>query len=69
MIQKRNLWVIIGSVVLLSAILSGFVLLQNSAEDIHRILKVRRDAIRVVHNGVDTDFFDGNGKYPKEPNR
>jgi len=41
---------------------------ENSAEDIHRILKVRREVLRVVHNGVDTDFFDGNGKYPKEPN-
>ena len=41
---------------------------ENSAEDIHRLLKVRRDALRVIHNGVDTDFFNGNGKYPKEPN-
>ena len=41
---------------------------ENSAEDINRILKVRRDALRVIHNGVDTDFFDGNGRYPKEPN-
>ncbi|MCJ7626538.1 MAG: DUF4367 domain-containing protein [Anaerolineaceae bacterium] len=32
--QKRNIWTIIGSVILLSAVLSGFVLLQNSAEDI-----------------------------------
>lgn len=32
--QKRNLWIIIGCVILLSAVLSGFILLQNSAEDI-----------------------------------
>jgi len=41
---------------------------ENSAEDIHRILKVRRNVLRVILNGVDSDFFDNNGKFPKEPN-
>ncbi|HEY32018.1 MAG TPA: glycosyltransferase family 4 protein [Dehalococcoidia bacterium] len=41
---------------------------ENSAQDINRILNVRCDAIRIVLNGVDTDYFDGNGHIPKEAN-
>jgi len=41
---------------------------ENSAQDINRILNVRHEALRVVLNGVDTDYFDGNGHIPKEAN-
>jgi glycosyltransferase involved in cell wall biosynthesis len=41
---------------------------ENSAEDINRILKLRRDSLRIVLNGVDTTYFDGNGHVPKEAN-
>jgi len=41
---------------------------KRSAEDISRIFKVSDDALRVVLNGVDTDFFFSNGEIPKEPN-
>lgn len=40
----------------------------RSAEDIQRIFNVKADALRVVLNGVDTDFFHNNGDGPKEPN-
>jgi outer membrane lipoprotein-sorting protein len=58
MIQKRNLWIIIGSVILLSAVLSGFVLLQNSAEDILtqtlETMKTIKDVHAVIELNVDS---------------
>ena len=40
---------------------------ENSAEDIHRVFHVPREAMRVVYNGVDADFFNSDGHVPKEP--
>jgi len=42
---------------------------QTSAEDIQHFFKVPEKALRVVLNGVDIDFFNGDGLVPKEPNR
>jgi len=39
----------------------------SSAEDIHRIFKVPNSALRVIHNGIDTDLFNCDGHVPKEP--
>jgi len=39
----------------------------SSAEDIRRIFKVPAAALRVVHNGVDIDFFHNGDNIPKEP--
>jgi len=41
---------------------------ENSAQDINRILNVRSEVLRVVLNGVDADYFDGNGHIAKEAN-
>ena len=40
---------------------------QSSAEDIRRIFKVPDNALRVIHNGIDTDLFNCDGNAPKEP--
>lgn len=40
---------------------------RKSAEDIRRLFKVDDSSIRVVLNGVDTDFFNCNGSVPKRP--
>ena len=40
---------------------------KSSAADIHRIFHVPEKAIRVVYNGVDTDFFNFDGSLPREP--
>ena len=34
MIKKRNLWILIGTVILSAALISGFVLMQPTAETI-----------------------------------
>jgi glycosyltransferase involved in cell wall biosynthesis len=39
----------------------------KSAEDIHRFYGVSENALRVVYNGVDVDYFKSNGKVQKEP--
>lgn len=39
----------------------------SSAEDIRRIFKVPDSALRVIHNGIDTDLFNCDGNVPKEP--
>ncbi len=39
----------------------------SSAEDIQRIFKVPSNVLRVVHNGIDMDFFHNDGNIPKEP--
>ncbi|MFC1943910.1 glycosyltransferase family 4 protein [Chloroflexota bacterium] len=41
---------------------------QNSAEDIKRCFNVSEDKLRVIYNGVDTDFFKGNGGLARQPN-
>jgi len=40
---------------------------QKSAQDIGRHFGVRKDSLRVVLNGIDVDFFHGDGRIPKEP--
>jgi len=40
----------------------------SSAKDINRIFKVPDSALRVIHNGIDTDLFNCDGNAPKEPN-
>ena len=40
----------------------------KSAEDIHRLYGVAEDALRVVYNGIDVDYFKTNGSVVKEPN-
>jgi MMP alpha-(1->4)-mannosyltransferase len=40
----------------------------KSAEDIHRFYGVSQDALRVVYNGIDIDYFKANGNVKKEPN-
>ncbi len=40
----------------------------KSAEDIHRFYGVSEDALRVVYNGIDVDYFKSNEKISKEPN-
>lgn len=40
---------------------------KSSAADIHRIFHVPEKALRVVYNGVDTDFFNCNGHMSREP--
>jgi glycosyltransferase involved in cell wall biosynthesis len=39
----------------------------KSAEDIHRFYGVSENALRVVYNGIDVDYFKSNGKVLKEP--
>ncbi|HEX9896469.1 MAG TPA: glycosyltransferase family 4 protein [Dehalococcoidales bacterium] len=39
----------------------------KSAEDIHRFYGVSQDALRVVYNGIDIDYFKTNGNVVKEP--
>jgi glycosyltransferase involved in cell wall biosynthesis len=39
----------------------------SSAEDIKRFFHVPEELLRVVYNGVDTDFFNCDGDVPKEP--
>ncbi len=41
---------------------------ERSARDIHRLMKVSRDKIRVILNGVDTEFFR-HDSLPREPQR
>jgi glycosyltransferase involved in cell wall biosynthesis len=41
---------------------------ERSAEDIRRFFKIGDDSLRVVLNGVDTDFFNSNGSTAKRPN-
>jgi len=40
---------------------------RSSARDIQRYFNVPEKALRVVYNGVDTDFFNCDGSVPKEP--
>ena len=40
---------------------------QSSAEDIRRIFRVPDNALRVIHNGIDTNLFNCDGNVPKEP--
>jgi len=40
---------------------------QKSAQDIGRHFGVRKESLRVVLNGIDVDFFHGDGRIPKEP--
>ncbi len=42
---------------------------QSAAEDIQAMFGVPKEAIRVVFNGVDVDFFGNNGHVAREPNR
>jgi glycosyltransferase involved in cell wall biosynthesis len=39
----------------------------KSAEDIHRFYGVSKDALRIVYNGIDTDYFKSNGHIQKVP--
>jgi glycosyltransferase involved in cell wall biosynthesis len=39
----------------------------KSAEDIHRFYGVAQNALRVVYNGIDIDYFKANGNVVKEP--
>ena len=41
---------------------------RTSAEDIQRLFKVPEGLLRVVLNGVDVNFFHGDGRIPREPN-
>jgi len=41
---------------------------QKSAEDIERLFGVPAKSLRVVLNGVDVDFFNGDGRMPRTPN-
>lgn len=41
---------------------------RTSAGDIQRFFKVPEKLLRVVLNGIDVDFFHGDGQMPKEPN-
>ncbi len=40
---------------------------RSSAADIQRYFQVPEKALRVVYNGVDTDFFNCDGSVPKKP--
>jgi glycosyltransferase involved in cell wall biosynthesis len=41
---------------------------RTSAGDIQRYFKVPEKLLRVVLNGIDIDFFHGDGQMPREPN-
>lgn len=40
---------------------------ESSAKDIQRVFHVPESALRVIYNGIDTDFFNYDGSLPKEP--
>jgi len=42
---------------------------QTSAADIQHYFQVPKESLRVVLNGIDIDFFNGDGLIPKEPDR
>ena len=63
--RKRNLWIFIGIVILIAALVSGFVLMQPSAEDILvqalEVTKTITDGHVVVTVDVDTIEQDASG--------
>ena len=75
--QERNLWrkflltrwfSFIGMQNRVSRRLARVITVSHkSAEDIHRFYGVSQDALRVVYNGIDIDYFKSNGNVAKEP--